>query len=76
METYIETDIDQALEQATNNLFDSQQRRLVDLEARRQKHFEDLMAEQKKIFIENKKQIKRQIQSKEEELSEQGTDLK
>jgi len=34
------------------------------------------MAEQKKIFIENKKQIKRQNQNKEEELSEQGTDLK
>lgn len=74
---YVESDIDQALEQATNNLFDSQQRRQENLEARKLKHFEDLMTEQKKIFIENKKQIRRQkIQNKEEAESENGPDLK
>jgi len=74
--TYVEKDIDQALEQATNNLFDSQQRRLEHLEARRQKHYQDLISEQKSIFIENKKQIKRQSQHQEGGEEEQGTDLK
>lgn len=36
--TYVETDIDQALENASNNLFDSQQRRQEGLEERRLKH--------------------------------------